>query len=133
MSNVEDISVSGLVGKSYIDKLLPVADQQAIETNEVVNIAAETDRIYKDAAGALTLTGLDGTRHVAKIVIEATDAASDCVVWNPWVAKSAKMADFGDDEYKKMVCVEPGFVAEPTTLKPGGDWFLRQEISLEVP
>lgn len=25
---------------------------------------------------------------------------SDAVVWNPWVDKAAKMADFGDDEYK---------------------------------
>jgi hypothetical protein len=24
----------------------------------------------------------------------------DYVVWNPWVAKSQAMADFGDDEYK---------------------------------
>ena len=24
----------------------------------------------------------------------------DAVVWNPWIAKAAGMADFGDDEYK---------------------------------
>ncbi len=33
---------------------------------------------------------------------EVTKSASfpDAVVWNPWVEKAAKMADFGDDEYK---------------------------------
>lgn len=31
---------------------------------------------------------------------------SDAVVWNPWVDKAAKMADFGDDEYKVRVAAE---------------------------
>ena len=36
------------------------------------------------------------------LVFEITKSSSlpDAVVWNPWVEKAAKMADFGDDEYK---------------------------------
>ncbi|KAH7937298.1 hypothetical protein HPB49_010443 [Dermacentor silvarum] len=40
------------------------------------------------------------------------------VIWNPWVSGAASMADFGDDEYVKMVCVEPGYVSEPKKLPP---------------
>ena len=27
-------------------------------------------------------------------------------MWNPWIAKSKRMSDFGDEEYKGMLCVE---------------------------
>ena len=30
----------------------------------------------------------------------------DTVVWNPWVENAAKMSDFGDQDYKTMICVE---------------------------
>ena len=30
----------------------------------------------------------------------------DFVVWNPWEENAAKMSDFGDDEFPRMVCVE---------------------------
>lgn len=32
------------------------------------------------------------------------------------------MSDFDDDEYKQMVCVEPGHVTEYITLKPEESW-----------
>ena len=28
------------------------------------------------------------------------------VVWNPWIAKAKAMADFGDEEWPQMVCIE---------------------------
>lgn len=43
----------------------------------------------------------------------------DVVVWNPWIAKSKTMEDFAPEEYKEMVCVEAGSVAEPVTLEVG--------------
>ena len=46
--------------------------------------------------------------HTLQIVDEASGRVMevkkagfpDFVVWNPWVAKSQAMADFGDEEYK---------------------------------
>jgi glucose-6-phosphate 1-epimerase len=46
-------------------------------------------------------------------------SAADVVIWNPWVAKSAAMADFGDDEWTGMLCVETGNVLAAVTLAPG--------------
>lgn len=38
------------------------------------------------------------------------------------------MGDFGDEEYKEMVCVEPGIVSEQHVLKPGHAFVLEQTI-----
>lgn len=38
------------------------------------------------------------------------------------------MADFGDDEYKKMVCVEPGIISAFHKLPPGHAFVLEQTI-----
>lgn len=51
------------------------------------------------------------------------------VVWNPWDKKAKAMVDFGDDEYKHMLCVEAAAVEKPITLKPGEEWRGRQELS----
>lgn len=44
------------------------------------------------------------------------------VVWNPWEKKSKSMVDFGDEEYKQMLCVDAAAVEKPITLKPGEEW-----------
>jgi glucose-6-phosphate 1-epimerase len=34
------------------------------------------------------------------------------VVWNPWIAKAKAMADFGDDEWPRMLCIETANAAQ---------------------
>lgn len=41
------------------------------------------------------------------------------VVWNPWIDQARETADFGDDEYPNMLCVESGHVSSPVILLPG--------------
>ena len=41
------------------------------------------------------------------------------------------MSDFDDDEYKQMVCVEPGNVSDYVNLKPNESWKCRQIIKYE--
>jgi D-hexose-6-phosphate mutarotase len=53
------------------------------------------------------------------IRVEKSSSAST-VVWNPWIAKSKAMTDFGDEEFHRMVCVEAGNVGQnQVTLAPG--------------
>ena len=47
---------------------------------------------------------------------------ADAVVWNPWIEKSKRMPDFGDDEYLRMVCVETGNMATRIALAPNQQW-----------
>lgn len=51
------------------------------------------------------------------------------VVWNPWDKRAKTKADFGDEEYKHMLCVEAAAVEKAITLKPGEEWTGRQELS----
>lgn len=39
------------------------------------------------------------------------------------------MADLGDNEYKRMLCIEAAAVENPIFLKPGEEWIGRQELS----
>ena len=38
------------------------------------------------------------------------------------------MGDFGDDEYHKMVCIEPGYVAKELSLAAGATFTLFQDV-----
>jgi glucose-6-phosphate 1-epimerase len=51
------------------------------------------------------------------------------VVWNPWDKKAKAMPDFGDEEYKSMLCVGAAAIEKSVTLKPGEEWTGKQEIS----
>ena len=44
------------------------------------------------------------------------------VVWNPWDKKSKSMVDFGDEEYKQMLCVDGAAIEKPITLKLEEEW-----------
>ena len=54
--------------------------------------------------GGSTVTGAN-MNYVPAFRI-AKEGSRSTVVWNPWVAKAARLADMGDDEYLRMLCVE---------------------------
>lgn len=51
-------------------------------------------------------------------------------VWNPWDKKSKSMVDFGDEEYKEMLCVDGALIERPINLKPGEEWTGRLQLSV---
>lgn len=57
--------------------------------------------------------------------------ANAAVVWNPWSEKAKAMGDFGDEEYKKMLCVEAGRVSERVTLAAGQSYQCNQTLTLK--
>eukprot|EP00040_Diaphanoeca_grandis_P011151 m.57052 g.57052 ORF g.57052 m.57052 type:complete len:353 (+) comp22332_c0_seq1:85-1143(+) len=130
---IEPVTVTGLKGTSYINKL---AEQPWVtaDDRDKLTITEETDAIYMDLknAGPISLGGISATSPSANIDVEFTtsDHARHCVVWNPWVAKSKKMGDFGDEEYHKMICVEPGHVLGYKTIAGGETWKMDQTVAL---
>ena len=106
IGDVAEVEITGLTGTTYIDKVDNFTSK--LESAAAVRISSETDRVYLDTAGPVEIH--DSRLH-RKIRVEKTGSAST-VVWNPWAAKAKQMSDFGDEEYKQMVCVEAGNVAQ---------------------
>ena len=118
------ISVRGLKGISYLDKVAGYVEKT--ETDDLLRIASEVDRTYLNTTGTVEI--LD-PRLGRKILVEKQGSAST-VVWNPWIAKSRQISDFGDEEYQRMVCVESGNVASNSiSLPPGGSSTLTVKLS----
>eukprot|EP01091_Cochliopodium_minus_P017458 TRINITY_DN6849_c0_g1_i1.p1 TRINITY_DN6849_c0_g1~~TRINITY_DN6849_c0_g1_i1.p1 ORF type:complete len:312 (-),score=80.87 TRINITY_DN6849_c0_g1_i1:17-856(-) len=103
-------TISTLKGLEYLDKVK--SGEKFTEENDKLTFNGETDRVYKNGASHLELhTGSNGVLKVSK-----SDNLKDFVVWNPWIEKAKLMADFGDDEYKDMVCIEPANAVVPIKL-----------------
>ena len=123
ISSIDTTSITGLSGVSFLNQLC-----QQIETEAAaeIRISSEVDRIYFDTTEAIEIADSGWNR---KIRIEKSGSQST-VVWNPWIEKSKRMADFGDAEYLQMVCVEPGNIAQnQITLPPQGNARLRVQVS----
>lgn len=124
VGDVRTVSIDGLDGARYLDK---VSGQAALQQAGPVTITAETDRVYDSEAEVVIIDPTLGRR----IRVRKSGSAST-VVWNPWIAKSAAMPDFGDDEWPGMVCVETGNVlGNAIELAPGASHTLGCEISVE--
>ncbi|MCA9968367.1 MAG: hypothetical protein KC423_29180, partial [Anaerolineales bacterium] len=93
-----------------------------------ITFAEEVDRIYIETTGDCVLDdpGLNRKVRVAK------RGSGSTVVWNPWVDKAQRMADFGNDEYQEMVCIETTNAADDqVTILPGEGHRLTAVISVE--
>lgn len=123
IGNIHEVTISGLQNTTYLDK---VSATTALETSPVIHIASEVDRVYQDTTAAVEI---HDAAHRRVIRIEKSGSHST-VVWNPWIDKSKRMSDFGDDEYLQMVCVESGNVAKnKVTLQPSDSTTLKVVIS----
>jgi len=127
VGDVATVVISGLKGLNYLDKVAKFIENT--ELGDTLRIASEVDRVYQNSTGTVEI--LD-PRLGRKIRIEKQGSAST-VVWNPWINKSRQMHDFGDKEYKRMICVESGNVGcNSISLPPGAVSTLTVKLSSET-
>ena len=103
---IENVAIDGLEDVRFVDSLTGTENSES----GPIRIAAETDRVYLDCENDITLR--DGS-HYTEIV---RDGSRSAVVWNPWIEKSKNLADFGDDEYHRMVCIESTNALDDTRI-----------------
>jgi D-hexose-6-phosphate mutarotase len=115
VSDVRQVRLHGLAGVGFVDKTAAMA-RKAGEEGPLA-LAAWTDRVYLGATGTVTIEDPGGKRRL----VVAKSGSATTVVWNPWAERAKAMADFGDDEWPGMVCVETANALEDAVaLEPGG-------------
>jgi glucose-6-phosphate 1-epimerase len=122
--DVAELSVEGLDASTYSDSLDGGKERPQIGP---VIFDQEVDRIYLNAPDS----GIIAKNAVAKgAKVEVRKGGfKDAVVWNPWVEKAAAMADFGDDEFQRMLCIEPAVAKSgAVTVEKGEEWGGWQEL-----
>jgi D-hexose-6-phosphate mutarotase len=102
VGDVRQTSVRGLDGVRYIDKVDGMKEKMQAGA---IRIEGETDRVYVGTRGEVTIEDPSWKGGGRRIVV-SKEGSADTVVWNPWVAKAKAMADFGDEEWPGMICVE---------------------------
>jgi glucose-6-phosphate 1-epimerase len=81
-----------------------------------IQIASETDRLYLNTNDAIEVE--DPLLH--RRICVTKENSRTTVVWNPWAQKAHSMSDLGDDEWTKMICIEPSNVSDlAVDLAPG--------------
>ena len=115
VGDIRAVSISGLKGGSYLDKVANFSRKTEME--EAIRISSEVDRIYLDTTSSVEIRD---TRLGRRVRVDKSGSAST-VVWNPWMVKAQQMPDFGNEEYERMVCVESGNVASNNIKLPPGE------------
>jgi glucose-6-phosphate 1-epimerase len=126
VSDIAGVSVGGLDGSAYLDK---AAGHARREQRGAITVTGETDRIYLDTTGDCLIAD-PGWRRTIRV---AKRGSRTTVVWNPWAERARQLADFGDDEYRGMVCVETANAADDQiTVPPGGEHRLATTLAVEA-
>ncbi|EAT86467.2 hypothetical protein SNOG_06636 [Parastagonospora nodorum SN15] len=117
ISDISKVSVTGLSGTEYVDKVLDAGTYQ--QKDNALKFTGEVDRVYKAIPQDTTSILEDGKPRFDVI----RDNVKDTVTWNPWIEKAKAMGDFSpDDGYKTMVCIEIGAVDGWQKLEKGEVW-----------
>jgi glucose-6-phosphate 1-epimerase len=126
VGDISSVVVKGLKNARYIERQEYHAEKP--DPAEQIDIKGELDRTYLDTPTPVEI--LDSSLK-RRIRVEKTGSLST-VVWNPWVARAHQMADFGDEDYKQMICVESGNVGRNrVTLQPGRSSIMSVTVSSE--
>lgn len=125
ISDIENVYVTGLSSKYYLDKL--DGFKLKIQEGNIV-IDKEVDRIYQAAPYMVHLVDSGFKRKVAI----SSSGGHTTVVWNPWAENVVKIKDLGETSYRKFICVETVNAADDNVvLNPNEQHTLSAVYSIE--
>jgi len=116
--------VRGLDGVAYLDN----TDNNRRKTQSgALTFTRTTDNAYLNTTSPVELVD----PVVGRVVTTSKDNSASTVVWNPWREGAAAIADLGDEEWQKMVCVEASNVLEcAATVGPGEEHLMAATLTV---
>ena len=123
VGDVREVAVTGLEHTTFLDKADGLKTKSL--TGEPLRFTGETDRVFP---GHRAACAIDDPVLRRRLLVEKSGSGTT-VVWNPWTAKAAAMADFGDDEWPRMLCIETANTgANAVTVAPGAQHTMRATV-----
>ncbi|XP_057969275.1 putative glucose-6-phosphate 1-epimerase isoform X2 [Malania oleifera] len=122
--DISEVRVEGLETLDYLDNLFQ--KERFTEQGDALTFESEVDRVYLSSPKMIAVFDHEKKRTF----FIRKGGLPDVVVWNPWEKKSKSMVDFGDEEYKQMLCVDGAAIEKPINLRPGEEWTGRLELSV---
>ncbi len=124
VGDIQDVEIEGLDGHYYVDK---VKGGEEARQDGSLFITSETDRIYRHTGSCRLID-----RRFGRVIVIDKKGSGSTVVWNPWQEKARQMADFPDDGFRNMVCIEAANVLEDRVrLEPGQEFTLEKRIEVD--
>jgi len=125
VGDIGAVSIIGLQNMPFDDFAAGAAGARKLETDSVLRITKETNRVYPNTTGAVEIRDENLKRAIR---VEKSNSHST-VVWNPWTTQKLP-GDFAPAEHKNMVCVESGNVKQnKLSLAPGATTSLKVILS----
>jgi glucose-6-phosphate 1-epimerase len=123
IGDIQQASVSGLEGASYIDNTDGFKRKE--QGHEAMRFAKETDQVYPNTTATCVIHDPVWNRQ---IIVEKSNSDTT-VVWNPWIEKAKSLSDMADDDWKEMLCVETANAGENAVhLAPGASHTMKALI-----
>lgn len=123
VSDISEVRVEGLETLDYFDNLLQ--KERYTEQADAITFDGEVERIYLSTPPKIAVIDHEKKRTF----VLRKEGMPDAVLWNPWDKKAKAMPDFGDEDYKIMLCLDSASIETPVSLKPGDEWKGRQELT----
>ena len=120
------VRIGGLAGTEYLDKTDGFKRKR--QEDGILRLRRETDRAYLNTTASVHVWDSGWERNIS---VEKAGSQST-VVWNPWAELAAKLADLGDGDWNKFLCIETANVAENAiTLAPGEAHTMQAQVSVQ--
>ena len=125
VGDIGAVSIIGLQNVPFDDFAAGATGARKLETDSVLRITKETNRVYPNTTGTVEIRDENLKRAIR---VEKSNSHST-VVWNPWTTQKLP-DDFDPAEHKIMVCVESGNVKQnKLLLAPGTTTSLKVILS----
>jgi glucose-6-phosphate 1-epimerase len=124
VSDVSHARVRGLNNIRYLDNM--DGNREKMQNGDVT-FSAPFDSAFMHTHGPLELVD----EQLGRAIRTEKRNSDTTVVWNPWKQGAASLADLGDDEWKRMACVEASnILVAAIELPPDENHTMQATLSL---